>query len=191
MRMNLVRARRTLATRQVILYAWSAACTLLAHPIPCPPPHAHRLGLSDCRQLLLLRLNEKIARTRSLRARRCSPITQRAHRTRGSRWRCSTWTARQVRPGAPHAAAAGRRSRVRAGRATAAMGRRGSGAAAAMRLGCGVAGAERRSRGGEVTSSGFARDRTRPYVHRRCMSPYVSRDWRGAATPGRSAAGHG
>ena len=71
------------------------------------------------------------------------------------------------------------------------LGRRGGAIAAAIRLACGLAGAERRSRGGEVASSGFARDRTRPYVHRRCMSPYVSRDQRGAATPGRSAAGHG
>ena len=60
--------------------------------------------------------------------------------------------------------------------ATAAMGRRGGGAAAAMRLGCGVAGAERRSRGGEVASSGFARDRTRPNAHSRFVGPYVSRD---------------
>ena len=88
-------------------------------------------------------------------------------------------------------AAAGRRSRARAGPATAATGRRGGATAAAIRLACGLAGAERRSRGGEVDSSSFARDRTRPYVHRRCMSPYVSRDQRGAATPGRSAAGHG
>ena len=148
MRVNLVRARRTLATRQLILYAWSAACALLAHPIPCPPPHAHRLGLSHCGQLLLHRLNEKVARTRSPWARRCSPITQRTHRARRSRSRCSTWTARQVHPGPPHAAATGRRSRARGGQATAATGRRGGAAAVAMRLGCGVAGAERRSRGG-------------------------------------------
>jgi len=173
MRMNEVRARRTRSTRQVVLYAWCAACALLAHPIPCPPPHAHRLGLTDCGRLLLLRLNEKIARTRSPRARRRSPITQRAHRTRGSRWQCSTWTARQVRLGAPLAAAAGRRSRARARPATAATGRRGGAAAAAIRLGCGLAGAERRSRGGEVASSGCARDRTRPYVHREVPKYYV------------------
>ena len=37
---------------------------------------------------------------------------------------------------------------------------RGGAAAAVMRLGCGVAGAERRSRGAEVASSSLSRDRT-------------------------------
>ena len=138
----------------------------------------------DCGRLLLLRPNEKVARSWRLRARRPSPITLRSGRARGSLSRCAMWAAHHARPGAPQAAAAGRCSRARAGPATAATGRRGAAAAAAIRLACGLAGAERRSQGGEVASSSCARDRTGPYVHRRCMSPYVSRDRRGAATPG-------